>query len=134
MPPAAVFLGKDAASGVDDMAAGLEIGHGLFENLPLFCNEALEHLFFEFPFHVGLRRKVPVPVQGASTSTQSIFSFMVFLLGESKGRGWAFWMPARLSRFLASRMQTGGCRVRISCPLPCHSGAMASDLPPDPAQ
>ena len=86
-------------------------------------------------FASGLRRQVPVPVQGASTSTTSAWPHVGS--GSSSlplGRG-----PGRCGRRRASggrRSARGGacrCRSQRSGPV-VHLGRQASDLPPAPAQ
>src|SRR5262245_44462525 len=59
-----IFLFKNRASGVDDVAARLEKGESLFKDVALLSDEPLEHGGIKAVFHVGVAPQRSAPCAG----------------------------------------------------------------------
>src|SRR5262249_42013253 len=85
----------------------------------------------------GLRRQVPLPLQGASTSTRSKPPAWRFIQGSrslARPRRSTLCAPARLSRVAARSTRPFSTSQATSLPLLAMAAASARVLPPAPAQ
>ena len=103
-----------------------------------FCAEAKLRRSFSVVRHLisGLRRNVPSPEQGASTRTQSNFSFNES--GRPTNRSsccfWIMVIPSRVASFFSSAIFSGLRSTATIRPLFLRIAAKCVALPPEPAQ
>ena len=87
-----------------------------------------------FHFISGLRLSVPVPEQGASTSTQSALPPTTRCNLALSRWNWTFWRPAlRILCLACKRMPFLTSWMNI-CPVLWRKGPNANALPPEPPQ
>ena len=103
------------------------------------CRSTSSSMSVGFSRHLasGLRRQVPLPLQGASTSTRSKLPAWRFTQGSrslDRPRRSTLCTPARLSRVEARSTRPFSTSLATSLPLFFMAAASARVLPPAPAQ